>query len=290
VILPNTYEFCIWSRDHLLKHACTTVTTKYESIVWPGWGGLAQLCQWIDCGFGPKIEETYFSFITSEGWAMIKGSGLGNDEGELWLRGLKKPDGTPLGDQPLDIPTEPGKDFWKPTRVFGTIPVIVGVRDQPATLVIKTKAGKWSNEFPVNFIARKDTKQLGWEVDFVCSHEADLDSCNGQTHSDNPPFCSPPFTSAGSVGGTFAGYHWTCIGSSDGTDTFWRPPLLNGWVFYDAVLVDYSGSVFQTVTMSGFQSDTTFTVVTLKWDNQWVPYVTYRVYVSIVGPKGVPYK
>jgi hypothetical protein len=258
-------------------------------------GSLVGLCAIIDCGGvlvgPPKIDVVvpFVSNITPGGSAVIKGSWFGNDEGELYLKGLKKWNGVALLPIKLAIAKEPGKDFWKSTGVIGFIPGnITEVKDQPATLQIKTKAGKWSNEYPVNFAAKKDTKQLpAGDVQVSCSDEADWDSCNSVSHKDSIPFCSAPFVSGG--GGTFSGYHWTCVGSSNGTDSF-SASLKNDWRFEHAALADLSGSVFQTVTMSGFQSGATSTNVKLKWNNANVPAVYYIVNVSIIGPKGVPHK
>jgi hypothetical protein len=267
-----------------------------------GTGVTYQLCQKVDCGgalSGPAtIAQVvpFISNITSWGWVSIKGSWLGNDEGELWLKGLKKWTGASVGDVKLLIPSEPGKDYWKPTSVFGWIPPIVGVKDQPAKLQIKTKAGKWSNEFPVNFTAMKDLKHLpSFDVEFSCSEESDWDACNHVLHTDWGGFCSAPFVSGGGgTTGTFSGYHWTCVGSSNGTDSFWAS-LLNGWIFENAVLTNDSTSPTlnppsNSVVLSGFQAGTTSTNVKLKWNNADTTYVLYRVDVSIVGPIGVPYK
>ena len=94
-------------------------------------------------------------------------------------------------------------------------------------------------------------------------------------------------------GGTFSGYHWTCVGSSNGTNSFWAS-LSNGWLFDQAALTNLSHNPTLTasgnVTMSGFQAATTSTNVKLKWNNANMTYALYSVYVFIVGPKGVPYK
>jgi hypothetical protein len=273
----------------------------HENVAWFSSQGVATGNQTVEVKsscltFGPfigppKIEQVvpFVSNITPGGSAVIKGSWFGNDEGDLYLKGLKKWNGVALSPIKLTIATEPGKDFWKPTGVIGFIPGnITEVKDQPATLQIKTKAGKLSNEYPVNFAAKKDTKQLpAGDVQVSCSDEADLDSCNNVVHSDSIPFCSAPFVSGG--GGTFSGYHWTCVGSSNGTDSF-SASLKHDWRFEHAALADLSGSVFQTVTMSGFQSGATSTNVKLKWNNSNVSYVLYKVNVSIIGPKGVPHK
>jgi hypothetical protein len=254
---------------------------------------LAELCQKIDCGtlfsalLIPKIEQVVpfpLSNITSDGWAAIKGSGFGNEEGELFLVW-----NVILGPmEKLDIPSERNKDFWTPTSVFGRIPPITGKKDQPVWLLIKTKAGKNSNLFEVNFRAERELKQLqSSDVEVSCSYEADEDKCNSDYNNDDVPFCQDPFVSSGQDGDTIVGYHWTCVGDSDGTDSY-SASLKNGWLFENAAFTNVSGGNSAAVT--GFQSGTASMNVKVSWSNENVPYVLYRMNISIEGPKGVPHK
>jgi len=257
---------------------------------------ITDLCAKTDCGtlfcLTPQIKEFMFfmSGIPSSSVAMpggivvIKGCGFGSTAGTIRLVGSApafKLDAVSNQKQIIE---------WKDGLVSWELPMVTGVVDQPAMLQIKTHNNKESNEFPVNFKATQDIKQLpASHVQVSCSDESDHDSCNNVFHSDSSPFCSAPFVSGG--GGTFSGYHWTCVGSSNGTDSFSASlKKENGWRFDHAALDDLSGSVFQTVTMSGFQSGSTSTNVSLKWNNAHVSYVLYSVKVSIVGPKGVPHK
>jgi hypothetical protein len=254
---------------------------------------LAELCQKIDCGtvfsalLIPKIEQVipFVSNITSDGWVAIKGSGFGNEEGELFLLW-----NAVLGpSEKLDIPpSELNKDYWTPTKVFGQIPTIVGKKDQPVWLLIKTKAGKNSNLFEVNFRAERELKQLqSSDVEVSCSYEADEDKCNSDYNNDDVPFCQDPFVSSGQDGDTIVGYHWTCVGDSDGTDSY-SASLKNGWLFENAAFTNVSGGNSAAVT--GFQSGTASMNVKVSWSNENVPYVLYRMNISIEGPKGVPHK
>jgi hypothetical protein len=252
---------------------------------------LSELCQKIDCGtlfsaFKPKIEQIvpFLSNITSDGWVAIKGSGFGNEEGELFLvwNAILGPS------EKLSIPhPEPNKDFWTPTSVFGHIPTIVGKKDQPVWLLIKTKTGMNSNMFEVNFTAERELKQLqSSDVGVSCSYEADVDSCNSHFNDDSGIFCSPPFVSAGQDGDTIVGYHWTCVGDSEGTDSY-SASLKNGWLFENAAFTNLSGG--NSAAVAGFQSGTTSMNVKVSWSNENVSYVLYRMNISIEGPKGVPH-
>ena len=289
------HEGVTWFSQQVVPTGDQTVEVKASCP-----GGLVQLCEWTGCEGvlvpvgPPKIDVVValISNITPGGAVVVKGSRFGSAEGKLYLKGLKKYTGGELGLVEISIAKEQGKDFWKSTGVIGFIPGdITEVKDQPAKLQIKTTAGKWSNEYPVNFTAKKDTKQLpASDVQVSCSDEADYDSCYNVVHQDSiPAFFCAHLHSIGLGGGTFRGYHWTCVGSSNGTDSF-SASLKNGWRFDHAALDDLSGSVFQTVTMSGFQSGATSTNVKLKWNNANVDYVLYNVNVSIIGPKGVPHK
>ena len=252
---------------------------------------LSELCQKIDCGtlfssfLKPTIEQVvpFLSNITSEGWVVIKGTGFGNEVGEFFIVW----DWLGLSTTPLKIPLEMGKDHWKPTYVFGQLPPITGKQDQSAWLVLKTKAGTWSNKFPVNFTAERELKQLqSSDVEVACSDEADVDSCNSHYNTDSVPFCSSPFVSAGQDGDTIVGHHWTCVGDSEGTDSY-SASLENGWLFESAAFSDLKGS--NSATMTGFQSGTESMNVKVNWSNENVSYVLYRMNVSIEGPKGVPH-
>jgi hypothetical protein len=260
---------------------------------------LAKLCTWIDCQAAlavlPKITQANSPIRPGLG-VLIRGSGFGQAEGEFYLTGLWE---HPVGDSlaavksvKLTIPKAPGEDYWTPTWVIGLVPEnITQVRDQPVKLRIKTKDNKWSNEYPVDFVARRDIKVLPKsDVQGNCSPEADSDHCShGEISSNYIPLCYGPLPDPSMIGwygeATFYGKHWTCVGSSDGTDSF-SASLKNDWRFDHAALDDLSPGA---VTMSGFQKGTTSTNVSLGWNNANVSYVFYRVMVSIVGPKGVPH-
>jgi hypothetical protein len=252
---------------------------------------LAELCQKIDCGtvfsslLKPKIEQVvpFISNITSDGWVAIKGSGFGNEEGELYLAW----DFFAVSLEKLKIPSDTGEDCWTPTSVFGRIPPISGKKDQTVWLLIKTKSGKNSNKFEVPFTAERELKQLqSSDVAVSCSYEADEDKCNSKSDSDSVPFCQDPFVAAGQDGDTIVGYHWTCVGDSDGTDSY-SASLKNGWLFESAAFTNLSGG--NSAAMTGFQSGTTSMNVKVNWSNENVSYVLYRMNISIKGPKGIPH-
>jgi hypothetical protein len=246
----------------------------------PTTGSLAELCKKVDCGgmvahIGPKIDKV-FSIITPGGAALVGGSGFGSMPGKLLLRASS---GAVFELTNLE---------WYATGVGGKIPsTITGLKDLNATLQIVTKNGSPSNEWPVQFVAELKSLSPG-DIQGSCSDEADSDNCTpGGLHEDFIPFCIGPWPFKGLAGASFSGYHWTCVGSSYGTDSF-SASIKNGWRFDSAVLEDLSGS--PSVIMSGFQKDTTSMNVSLKWNNAGVSYVWYRVYVYVIGPSGVPHK
>ena len=65
-----------------------------------------------------KQVVPFISNITSSGYVAIKGSGLGNINGELWLKGLKKWNGASVGDVKLSIPSEQGKGLDANDRLW----------------------------------------------------------------------------------------------------------------------------------------------------------------------------
>lgn len=251
---------------------------------------LLQLCQQTNCPspamvrIPPKIDSVFlFSDITPGGTVALKGVGFGITKGQLLLTGLKRHTGVALAPIPLTILE------WKGTFIGAKIPTITAVKNQQAKLQVKTHNNLVGNEYPVNFRATQDIKRLPRsDVNGSCSTEADRDHCApGGSSSDYIPFCYGPLPDPDEPVWTFKGVHWTCVGSSSGTDSF-SASVKNDWTFDHTALHDMSGG--QSVTMSGFQSGVTSMNVSMKWNNANVSYVHYGVNVYVVGPKGVPHK
>lgn len=247
--------------------------------------------------FIPKIEQVvpFISNITPGGFVAVKGSWFGNDQGELWLKGLKRWDGTDYGgtgDVKLEIATEPGKDFWKPTTVLGIIKGnITEVKDQPVKLQLKTKAGKWSNEFPVNFRATKDWVTLKYTDAAVklisCGTDANLDECNGKRDPDDGDWFS------WSCAQTFYGFHynvWGTIGDDKGTDKF-EITVKNGWAIDGGkVYVHVDQGEGYTLGPGAVPFNVTSWKPSVKWNVSPNDDLCHGADVYIVGPKGVPWK
>ena len=242
----------------------------------------------------PKIEQVvpFISNITPGGFVAVKGSWFGNDQGELWLKGLKKWNGAPFGDVKLAIATEPGKDFWKPTNVLGIIPGnIQQVKDQPVKLQIKTKAGKWSNEYPVNFIAAKDWVTLKYTDPAVklisCGTNANLDECNGKRDPDDGNWFS------WNCAQTFYGFHynvWGAIGDDYGIDKF-EITVKNGWVIDGGKVYVYVDQGEGSTSGPGaVPSNVTSWKPSVYWNVSPNDDLCHGADVYIVGPKGVPWK
>jgi hypothetical protein len=288
---PGTYTIKIIS----VKGCQSTVLPKTITVVKKtAGGGIIQLCTTVNCVaalFAPKIDTFAIgSNITPGGKMAVVGIAFGNSPGQLHMVGYGPLIPFKLTDTVVQVVE------WHNTWVSATIPAnITGVVDQPVAFYVLTANNVKSNySLTVPFTATRDMEQLpAGEVQVGCSDEADFDSCNNVVNSDSIPFCSAPFVTGGG-GGTFTGFHWTCVGSSNGTDSF-SASLKNGWRFNDAALADLTPEDLfsddpKFANMSGFQSDATSTNVTLNWNNADASYVLYSVNVSIVGPKGVPHK
>lgn len=254
---------------------------------------LAHLCLKVNCGAQYIIGPPWIGSITSTsnptpgGVVVVVGKNFGSKPGALWLTGLNKYTGNIFTTVRLTV--APGD--WHPTVIAGTIPhtatggfELTGLRDQPAKLSITTAqpAFKDSNKYPVNFKATMDIKVLP-AINLSpgdCSDEADTDRCNNVHHQDSYEFCHPPTPEV--QHGTFYGFHWTCVGNSNGTDSFtFSFSKKYGWSLYSVDLDYTAGGVSQPVTTSP--------KVSIEWNNKTVSYVNYMVNVSIVGPKGVPH-
>jgi hypothetical protein len=297
---PGTYtlrwdmvhENVTWFSSQGARTGNQTVEVKSQCFT------LGELCKQIDCGTlvvrPPKIEAVvpFISNITPGGYVAVKGSWFGNDEGELWLKGLKKWNGAAYGDVKLAIATEPGKDFWNTTSVFGVIPGnITQVKDQPVTLQIKTKAGAWSNEFPISFNAAKDWVTLTHTDPAVklisCGTDSNKDVCNGKSDPDDGDWFSS------SCGQTFYGFHynvWGTIGDDLGTDQF-EITLKNGWVIDGGkihVFVDQGEGY--TRGPGAVPSGVPTWKPSVQWNVTPDDSLCHGADVYTVGPKGVPWK
>lgn len=256
---------------------------------------LTQLCTKLPtCGpvlatILPKIAKAD-SPITPGGYVVIQGSGFGQTEGELSLTGLWT---HPVGDElatvkwvKLIIPKGPGWDFWTPTQVLGQVPDnITRVRDQQVKLQIKTKDNKWSNEYPVKFVARRDMDVIPSSDPAVqvpvggCSDDANWNSCGTGP-------CLFPATLCGSHENC-----WGCIGDDSGTDTF-NITLKNDWVFTsNSIHVEVSaGGKGSASALPGLPIGPNVWQQSVSWSVTPADWVEYFVGVSITGPIGVPWK
>jgi hypothetical protein len=262
-----------------------------------GIGGIVNLCAKVDCGAilgsgAPKVDNFMIgSNFVPGGTIAVLGANFGTQTGQLHMVA------TTSGSFKITDTVVPIIE-WHPKWIGAKIPNLTGVVDQSVKFYAVTAANAKSNDsFPVSFRATQEMKELpSGDVQVACSDEADFDSCNNVVNDDGIFLCGAPFVSGG--GGTFDGYHWTCVGSSNGTDGMIGPALKNGWHYNSAHLTDFTPEDLfpdspnpKWVSMSGFTSGTTGTeAVTINWNNSDASYVLYSIDVSIIGPKGVPHK
>jgi hypothetical protein len=245
----------------------------------------------------PKIEQIvpFISNVTPGGTIAIKGSWFGTVKGDARLTGIKRWNGTAYGGTGhlwLEIVTEPGKDFWKPTTILARVPsYITQVQDQPAKLQVKTTSGQWSNDLDVQFRAARQYATLPRTDSAVkmvsCGDDSNKDVCQpGWVDPDDGDWFSS------SCGQTFYGFHlncWGCVGDDAGTDKF-EITLKNGWVIDGGKVYvnvdDGEGFAFRQEVPSGVAS----WKPSIQWSVTPNDALCHGADVYISGPKGVPWK
>ncbi len=224
------------------------------------------------------------SNITPSGSVGIKGHGFGNEQGtkQVFLGDLRKYNSPTPNQRELKV----FPNGWTDTQIVATIPSnIAEVMDQTASLYIRD-GDQWSSPYPVKFKATKDMRLLpASDVQVLrCSDYGDDSWCNGVQFVKPLGLCSFGPVVLGGCGGTMSGYHWTCVGSSFGTDSF-VASLKNGWSIDHTDVTRAAGATVSATPIGPGGLD-----VKVQWNNQGLSASDYCVSVSIVGPKGVPHK
>lgn len=116
---------------------------------------LLALCLKVSCAAliqPPTIDRIlpFVSTSTPGGYLAIAGSGFGEAQGQVWIRGVKQWNGMAFPDVALTIEHPPGEDLWKPKLLLAKIPTgALGVKDQRVKLQVKTAAGTLSNLYEI---------------------------------------------------------------------------------------------------------------------------------------------
>lgn len=242
----------------------------------------------------PKIDKVYGiaeSTITPKNPAGvgIAGCGFGSANGSLDLP-LKDFNGNPK-QVAFKI------NFWQDNVIsafFSPKVVISEVMDQPTTIQVVKPGGAKSNKQPVKFLATRETKAIPQkDMKYVCSDEADIETCNGVF---DPPFTFfncffGPGIVEGSVS-TIHGAHKTCwdpFGGDSGTDVYWIA-LKNGWVTDSFVWTEFT-PCGQVHPYPAFVAGVTGLIGSaVDWITCSDDLVSYDGTILITGPKGVPHK
>jgi hypothetical protein len=245
-----------------------TVTVRSRATAAAPVGTLAATCKIIDCT--PKITSVFLlSFIRPGGSVVVFGERFGGPRfpGQLRLKGLRRWDGAPVGDLPLEDLS------WDDTVVGGTIPWVSGVRDQDATLQLVTKAGA-SNDQKVRFTAARvpDLLKGNGVIRVFC---ADGGLCLFGT----PGLINPSIS---------ARHHGTWTTGAAGTDVY-EGQLRNNWIFKSYDWLDRAGV---DGGFAGFIPDSPNLYATVKWfyDAGLYSAMHYKLNIYIEGPADVPYR
>jgi len=269
-----------------------TVTVRSIAVAGEPFKALRATCKIVECD-EVKITKIvpFVSMIVPGGPVVIEGRGFGTQPGEVRLIG-SVPQGTLGSFQGGYLRLEDLQ--WGSTVIFGKIPQVTSVLDQPAKLLVLTKDGGVSNSTDVQFRATREMIQLPQEdVKVVqCGFDSNQDRCNGLTDpSDSGTFIN--------FSGTLDAEHencWGCVGDDYGFDAY-QIRLKNQWVFdsmYLEKLVseEGEGSIYgldQTGPF-GLPEGKDYWAPDIEWrvtPNDWV---RYSAYINIVGPTGIPYK
>ena len=212
---------------------------------------------------GPKVAEP-------ESVIILGGERFGKSAGKVLLKW-----DDPGGEVKLEILA------WHDNVVGARVPAMSGVVDYAASLVLVTASGARSTLWPVKFLA---TRNLLWlpdtAVQATCSQAAWRNRCNSVG--------DPPLGLGFHVdrAATFSASHQSGVDFAQGTDAI-SATLANGWVLHNHDL----WGTRDRVSLSGFAEGSPSATVRLFWTaGNFFDIVRYGVNLTIIGPKGVPYK
>jgi hypothetical protein len=219
----------------------------------------------------PQITNLELQPVVAPGGLVkVDGTNFGADRGNgklclVWSRVVVQNNFTASSQLCLDVID------WSDTRVIAQVPrEVVGVPDERADVQLHRDDGAVSNLIPLQFVATRETVNLGSvpvNVQISCSDGSSRDSCdaNGGRHSDYF------FFSDGSNGTDFFTYH-----------------LANGWQYQSMNFFLIDGSAVESGTPPAGATDFTLRV---DWDfGGFTTAADYNLNVVVTGPAGVPLK
>ncbi len=246
--------------------------------------------------FLPKIESFVpFSNPTPGGAVAVGGKGFGSQPGQLQIVGQ-------FGTRNL-MHLDWGSNG---KIVAGTLPYdICDVPDHAAKLVVVTKDGYKSNEWPVTFLAGKEVRWLSWqEIQVVsCGQDGNIDYCNNNKSHDWDCAAWDEYVDDGVPGAQWtddssgqpaiAGFHYNCWGalsSDSGTDSYQLPALKNGWKLFHAGAWTHASEGSISGPTPAMVSEATSWAPSFAWTTTADDYVAYKMSIGIEGPCGLPHK
>jgi hypothetical protein len=179
------------------------------------------------------------------------------------------------------------------TWVYGKIPNVTAVLDQPAKLVVVTREGAGSNAADVQFRATREVLALsGRDVKVTrCGFDSNEDICNGVMDPSDAQDLMP-YTLDAALSAAHENC-WGCVGDDLDIDSY-EIRLKNQWILQNAeVWTSDSVRRGEAEIISGiwdFPPGGIYWPAAMQWRVTPNDLLLYSVFVDIVGPKDVPYK
>lgn len=242
----------------------------------------------------PKITKVvpFVSMITPGGPVVIEGLGFGMQPGEIRL----------IGTAPKGLGSFQGgylrlEDVqFGGTWVYGKIPDVTAVLDQPAKLVVVTRDGASSNAVDVQFRASQDLIPLPQQDVKVirCGFDSNEDHCNNvMDPGDNQELMPYIIDTALSAAHENC---WGCVGDDMDFDDYeirlknqWRLQNVDWWISDSVQKGEASIEVINGIWDYPPGAATVW-IPTIQWRVTPNDLLVYSVHVDIVGPKDIPYK
>lgn len=175
-------------------------------------------------------------------------------------------------------------------------PFIEGFKHQTAKLQVITRKGAKGDLYGFQFNPIDDYKDLTMldpGINVTCGTEANYNECNKNLGSWTA-VCVAPSIPAPDVNATFDGRHSNCWATegNDVDDDVYEINLQNGWTFHSMKMATYKTSNDETVENPNppLPVASSYWKPSINWGVSPNDLVRYKVWVTISGPKGVPYQ